>query len=234
MDRTTELPRSVAELSEALGSVLGAAFGTIAHLRGGRKALHPHGVVVGGRLAPVGHEPTGVPWADELAPTQVVVRSSRSAGLPFPLPDIIGLALRIPLGDDGFGDLLLASSATHPLVRYLPVPRIGMAGPYTSLLPFATPVGLRLVAALPRGHANALGLGVRRTFDLAIGTSTGQWTTFAVLTLDADPFSATDEPIDFEPVGNQLPGLGIPEPLARLRAPSYRESRAQRRFDLRT
>lgn len=228
MERTSELSSPVAEVGAALGAVVAAGFGALAWLRGGVKALHPRGVVTGGRLTPVDHAPTGVEWADELVETQVVVRSSRSAGLPSPLPDIIGLALRIPLRDDGFGDLLLASSRAEPVLRYLAVPRVGVAGAYTSLLPFATPAGLRLVAALPGG-----GPGV---YWLAVGSSTGDWTRFAILTVDEDATPdadshgpGDDEPIDFEPVGNQLPGLAIPEPLGRFRYPSYAASRAQRR-----
>ena len=49
-----------------------------------------------GRIYRHGLSGAGVPWLDEPGEDEVVVRLSRAIGLPGGLPDIHGLAVRIP------------------------------------------------------------------------------------------------------------------------------------------
>ncbi|MEU0404789.1 hypothetical protein ABZ318_32150 [Streptomyces sp. NPDC006197] len=70
---------------------------TIARRRGSRPALHPRGMVLTGRLTVPGRPPPwGVPWRlDRPGSYRVTARWSRAAGLPYPLPDGLGLTLRV-------------------------------------------------------------------------------------------------------------------------------------------
>lgn len=220
MQRTDHRAPSVAGISDAIGAAIGVGFGAVARLRAA-KSIHPRGSVVGALLERLEHRPTGVDWVDRTEPVQVVVRLSRSVGLPAPLPDVLGMAIRAPLDPDGFGDLLLATGARQPVARHLFVPHRDPAqATFTSLLPFSTPVGLRMVAALPVDAS---------TYLLATSTVQGPFTPFARLLLEAAPGTAPDEAIDFDPVAHQLPGLVVPDVLGRLRRPSYLASRAGRR-----
>ena len=127
-------------LATFVGRALGGGFFLFARARG-RKALHPRGEVlqgVIGRHGAVGR--TGVAWLDEAGTDHVAVRLSRSLGLPAPRPDILGLALRIPTEPGQFGDVLLATTGTGHLGRYVLLPRRqhGLRA-YTSLFPYHNP-----------------------------------------------------------------------------------------------
>ncbi|HEX8498166.1 MAG TPA: hypothetical protein VF661_13290 [Actinomycetales bacterium] len=220
MQRTDQRTPSIAGISDAVGSAVGAGFGALARLRAA-KSIHPRGAVIGALLERLEHRRTGVDWVDRTEPVQVVVRISRSLGLPAPLPDVLGMAIRAPLDPDGFGDLLLATGARQPVARHLFLPyRDPVGATFTSVLPFSTPVGLRMVAALPVDAS---------TYLLAMSTVQGPWAPFARLLLESAPATQPDESIDFDPVAHQLPGLGVPDALGRLRRPSYLASRAGRR-----
>ena len=89
----------------------------------GRKALHRRGEVLEGmigRRGAVGR--TGVAWLDEAGTDHVAVRFSQSLGLPAPRPDILGMALRIAAQPGQFGDVLLATTGTGLLGRYVLLP----------------------------------------------------------------------------------------------------------------
>src|SRR3954447_10443893 len=106
----------------ALGRVVAVPLAALSRLRHDRP-MHPRGVVVSAVLTRHGSAaPWGVPWLDQPERDEVVVRLSRGFGVPAPLPDLIGLAVRIP-GDDGPVDLLLSSSGAGPLGRRVVVPR---------------------------------------------------------------------------------------------------------------
>lgn len=201
-----------------------AAFGTLARLTG-RRALHPRGVVVDAVLHREGlHPPSGAAFADEvpadgLAEEPVRVRLSRASGLPPPLPDVLGLAMRLTTRDGSPGDLLLSTSAPAPVARHLLVPRRDpWTATYTSLAPFAAPDGPLMVGALPIGD---------QAFALTVATPRGRWRRFAVLALPSLD-GAEDDSVGFDPVLHPLPGLGMPRGLRRLRRDSYAASRAGR------
>ena len=79
------------------GAALGGVFRVVAAVRPTAKPLHPRGTVRRGRLHRHGAEPpTGVAFLDVAATDEVLVRESRATGLPRPLPDVQGLALRVP------------------------------------------------------------------------------------------------------------------------------------------
>src|SRR5687768_7464919 len=75
-------------------------------------ALHPRGTVQECTLSVDGSVRVGARLLDEPATHRGVVRLSRSAGFPPPLPDVGGLAVRLPGLGAGGGPLdLLMSTA---------------------------------------------------------------------------------------------------------------------------
>jgi hypothetical protein len=199
--------------------VLAAATRTIAALRPARKPLHPDGEILRGRVHRQGSRTgAGVPWLDEVGQDDVIVRMSRAIGLPEALPDIHGLALRV-LSDEGPADLLLASTGWGRLSRFvLTFGQRPESRPLTSLLPYRTesgPVVLGARALTPSSYA------------LSWSRADGDWHLFATLQLSGE--LVEDEEVSFDPVVNQLPGLGQYPVVVRLREPSYLIARRSRR-----
>ncbi|NHA00247.1 hypothetical protein G5V59_09290 [Nocardioides sp. W3-2-3] len=136
--------------ADLAGRALAAATTGIATLRPADKPLHPDGQTWAGRLTRGGSEErTGVPWLDEPGEDEVLVRTSRAIGLPGPLPDVAGLAVRIREGRSRHGDLLLASTGWDPVTRHLLVPAWRTNQPLTTLLPYRSPVGPVVIGARP-------------------------------------------------------------------------------------
>jgi hypothetical protein len=153
-------------LATFVGRALGGAFFLLGKARG-RKALHPRGEVLEGligRRGAVGR--TSVTWLDEAGTNHVAVRFSRSLGLPAPHPDILGLALRIPTQPGQFGDVLLATTGTGHIGRYVlwQARRHGLRA-YTSLFPYKTPTGPLLLAAIPSNVYFGVALSLSRESD---------------------------------------------------------------------
>jgi hypothetical protein len=220
-------------VSRSLGSALGAVFGAVAAVRRAR-ALHPRGTVCGATLVRLPHPPTGVAWLDGAEDERVSVRLSRSAGLPAPLPDVLGVAIAVPLAAGRRGDLLLSTSGRAPLLRHLLVPgREPLGSAYTCLVPYVSDRGPVMLAALPDD-----GTGLR----LAYARPLGPWQPFALLVLDERPkglgassstareaTAGSDDPaLELDPVLHPLPGLRVPRVLAVLREPAYARSRRRR------
>ncbi|MBJ7357860.1 hypothetical protein [Nocardioides sp.] len=201
------------------GAVLGSAFRTVGAVRPARKPLHPRGRVVGGRLRRHGSAPeTGVAFLDEPGDEPVLVRESRSVGLPGPLPDIQGLAVRVSNPDGSPGDLLLASTGWGPWNRFVLTPSSTTYGrPMTTLFPYRSPRGPLLLGA----RSDTPGL-----VELAVALGRGPWRTFAELTVsDQD---AGDPTVSFDPVLHQVAGLEQYPAVVRLREPAYRSARRSR------
>jgi hypothetical protein len=116
-----------------------AGFYALAVLRR-QQSLHPTGVGYQGKLV-VGDRPgrPGVPLLRPGAVYPALLRFSRGAGLPEPLPDALGVAVKLP---DAHGpgtdqDLLLTSSTDRPLLRRLLFPaRSFVRGVFSTALPY--------------------------------------------------------------------------------------------------
>src|SRR5215213_4123491 len=122
------------------GYGLGAMLAWVAGLRGG-KAVHPAGVVHRARLVIDGEgaAPRGSTLLDEPAAWPVIVRFSRSVGLPRPLPDLLGMSLRVldAYGPDRHQDVLMVSSVDLPVLHHIFVPAGDVQQrPYSSSLPY--------------------------------------------------------------------------------------------------
>src|SRR3954471_6973205 len=125
---------------DVIGTVTRAGFEAAARLRGS-KAFHPSGVVheatveiTGGPAAPDGVTILGRP-----ASHTALIRFSRGAGLPQPIPDVLGMAIRLT---DAYGpghhqDLLLVTSGHGAALHHLLLPAPSFLSlPYSSLLPY--------------------------------------------------------------------------------------------------
>jgi hypothetical protein len=143
--------RPVAGAATIAGKALAGLFFLIGKRRGSpRKALHPRGEVRHGLVRRQGCSwRTGVTWLDDGGSDRLLLRFSRSVGLPKPFPDVLGLARRIPLKENRHGDLLLATTGAGGLGRFLLRPARHRGAVYNCLIPYRTPTGPLLVAALP-------------------------------------------------------------------------------------
>jgi hypothetical protein len=185
------------------------------------RALHPKGEVGPALLRrQPGATPSGVAWLDDPDDVPVQVRLSRSVGLPTRLPDILGLAVRVPVAAGRVGDLLLATTGTGSIGRFVLRPaRDPHGAAYTTLLPYRTPSGPLVLAAFPVASTPAV-------FQLAWARGTGPWNAFA--TLEMEGADGVDSARPFDPVRNLLPGLDAYDWASRLREPSYAASRRAR------
>lgn len=179
-------------------------------LRGAR-VFHPHGVT---RTATLTVSPTrtwGARLLDEPGSHEGLARLSRAVGLPQPLPDVDGFALRLPgLGLHGGPLDLLVNSAW----RYAFVPSL-LTPTWSAVLPHRTGTG-RLVLLGARPHEDG--------FTLLAAEPLGAWQPWAELALGA-PLEG--EKIRFEPTL----GAADLKPVAlfrSLRAWSYEASSAGR------
>lgn len=219
MDLLAVVARPAADLG---GTTLRIATGAIAAVRPTAKPLHPRGSVVTARLARHGGpEPSGSPWLDDRGEDVVTVRRSRAVGLPAPAPDIFGLALRVPTGDETYGDVLFATTGLGRLTRFtLTACRSASGRPMTTLLPYRSPTGPVLLAAVHRDPG---------IIELAWARPRRSWNVFAELTLPQGTDHGPDARVSFDPVRNPLPGLDSYDWVRRLREPSYRTARLSRR-----
>lgn len=207
--------------SEAAGRALAAITDGISRLRPAEKPLHPEGVNYLGHLVRPGSEvPTGVPWLDEPGEDEVQVRTSHAIGLPGPIPDIDGLALRLRKDQAGYADVLLASTGWDRVSRHLLVPSWQEHQPLTTLLPYRSPIGPIVIGALPVDV---------RGYELHWARLGRAWHALGTLTLDRE--LPAEEEISFDPVLNQLPGLDQYPWVEHLRERSYATARRRRHDD---
>ena len=228
----------MADLPRAAGRLAGLALGALARLRRG-KPMHPRGAVFSAVLERHGNDAAaliGVPWLDAPATEAAVVRLSRGAGLPAPLPDLLGLAIRLPSATGAPIDLLLSTTGRGPLSRLLPVPRRDTAAVYSSIMGYRSDAGTLRLAALPEADGvpsepEPLAAEVAReglSFTLTVARGWGPWVPFGRLIL-----GAAAEPLDpgirFDAVLSPPPGLVPDGPMARFRSPAYARARAAHR-----
>jgi hypothetical protein len=228
----------VVDPARTAGRLVAVPLGALARWRRG-KPMHPRGAVFDAVLERhggpgPGGAPWGVPWLDDVAVERATARLSRGAGLPAPLPDLLGLAVTVP-GDTGPVQLLLSSTGRGRLTRLLPVPRRTSACVYSSIMAYRSDAGSVRIAALPETGAvpsdpRPLARSVAReslTFTLAAASGFGRWVPFGRLTL-TDPVRPLDPDVRYDAVLHPPPGLVADGPMARFRAPAYATARAAR------
>ena len=166
----------MADLLSVPRAAAAAVLGLGTAVRGAR-VFHPHGTTRTARLVVDGGQQWGARLLDEAAVHEGVARVSRGVGLPAPLPDVDGLALRLPgLGQGGDPLDLLVNSAW----RFAFAPSV-VSRTWSSVLPYRTSTGRQLL------------LGARPTadgFTLVLSPLLGSWMEWGELTLG--------EPVDGE------------------------------------
>jgi hypothetical protein len=184
--------------------------GVATALRGAR-VFHPYGTTHAATVTVSGDGSWGSELLDRTAVHTGLVRLSRGAGLPEPLPDVDGLALRLPdLGVSGEPLDLLVNSAW----RYVFAPSL-LTPTWSSVLPYRTGTGRQVL----------LGARPDRTgFTLLAAPLLGPWSAWGRLDLGA---VMDGEDLCF------VPTIGAPDlqPAAlfrSLRAWSYEASQAGR------
>jgi hypothetical protein len=220
-------------------TAVGAVVGLAAAVRR-RKPLHPRGIVFSATLRRFGSPRAwGVSWLDEPGEESGVVRMSRSAGLPSPLPDVLGLAIRSRGPDGALVDLLLSTSGVSRLGRRVLIPSRHAVGPaYGSLLAYKSPRGPVLLAAFPEpgrrvpatGPALEDALHSRPAhFTLAAAGPAGPWSPFADLVVGRRAVTDDRDPdISFDPVLHPVPGLLMYSWAAAVRGAGYSGARGGR------
>jgi hypothetical protein len=198
--------------------------------------FHPDGVVAEGvleRIAPPGE---GLP----LVSCDVVGRVSKGIGLPGGLPDVAGIAWRMPPQQDLRSctpwDVLLASTAGNTRLALAPV-RKWSGATFSSLMPLRFKGGLWWVRARLVSHIDAPGLSLAGIsdqidsggvhFEIEQAAGTGKFEPLARLTLrHVDP--STDD-VGFDPILHSDPEVSLaPAWLSDFRRAAYRRSREGR------
>lgn len=197
-------------LARTAGGLLSSGAVAVGAARNRTKPLHPDGQLRRATVTRMGGSPlTGVPWLDEPGRDDALVRLSRAVGLPEALPDIRGLAIRLEL--ESPADVLLATTGLGRLSRFvLTATRRPDGRPLTSLLPYRSPRGALLLAAVPTSI---------RSFDLRWAGPVGPWVSFGTLEL-GEPLG-DDTRVSFDPLLNVVPGLSNYGWVERLREPAY-------------
>ena len=227
-------------VSAAAGAVVDGTLAAVAAVRRG-KAVHPHGAVHRATL----HVP-GAPAAPEAARLfsepgehEALVRFSRSVGLPRPLPDLLGMAIRVldAYGPDRHQDLLMVTSVDLPVAHHMFVPAGDVQQRvYSSSLPFRAGDERFLVGALPRPDSprpdgddeldrlrRAAATG-RLRFDVAVARLGGRFRPVAELHV-GEPLGPELDALRFNPF-NAGGGMEPTGTLNRWRAAAYPWSQA--------
>lgn len=211
----------------AVGVAAGLGFAVLGALRRNRP-IHSVGTVVPGTLIIETPGSMGSALFDDAGETPLIARLSRSASWPVALPDIMGLALRIPGGghDGGPADLLFASTGTGRVTRYVLQLRTSEGdGPLTTMFPLTGAEG-NIVFRLdpePENHHR-----------LSYSRNSGPWQNLGRVALEPsgepsqrsnDPAGSDDPQLRFRPVANPPAGLSVPSWLRAVRAPAYGAAR---------
>lgn len=198
------------------------------------RPIHSQGVALEGTVTWLpGAVPSGIDWIDRPPPgglQPIIARLSRSAGIPGPLPDVIGLAFRFTT-PDGPADVELASTGFGFPSRFWLAPhRSPSRARLTTLLPYRGAYGPVLLAArtiTPQNLPSRLTqvrddlAGASWTLRLYHATVTGRWHPFATVALTAGK-GPVDTHLRFDAARHPLPGAGVYRWTLLLRDPSYR------------
>ena len=202
-----------------------------------RRVFHPLGVLATGhieRTAPPHH---GLP----IESADVLARVSKAVGTPGGLPDLIGLAWRMPASssDTHPWDVLMASTGGGPLTRFTLLPTTSWTGTTLStLMPLRWRGGwwwlkASLRSAVPGGLTleavdDALDAGTM-IFDIEQACGTASFETLATLTLTSRIPTDERNDVSFDPTRNTRAGLDLgPKWLTELRERAYMRSRRGR------
>jgi hypothetical protein len=210
------------------------AFATLARLRAGR-AVHTRGAVLGGMLTVDPGSAAGQALGHPHR-RPAVVRVSKSIGLPGRIPDLLGMAVRIPT-TDGVFDVLFASVGRRGLAHLVLRPSGSWWDqPFSTVLPYRVD-GQRLLLGLQAGP----GVGPSGADPAAVTAAVRNGPVHFVLSevpvrrshrpigrLVLEHIEETGPAVSFDPIRNALPRLHPTRPLRALREWAYTGSRRGR------
>jgi hypothetical protein len=208
---------------EAAGVGAAAVFGALSAVRR-RRIFHPLGTAYDATLLVHGGS-RGAALLDQPGRRRSIVRLSRGVGLRAPLPDVLGLAVRVPdaYGPGAHQDLLMTTAGARPVLRsVLGVSRSPDRGHYSSVLPYRIGDDHAYVGARPLGPGPT---GAR--FALEVAPPLGHWAEVGVLELGARWDDADADALRFNPLftGGGIEPVGV---LQTLRRRAYAGSQAAR------
>lgn len=203
------------------------------------RIFHPRGVLLSGTVDRIAPEDRGLP----LVSGPVVARFSKAVGLPGALPDIGGLALRVPSVDPSRPDwdVLLVTVYRGLLGRAILRPVTSWQGPvFSTLAPLEHDgqtwwLRARIDSRIDGGGLTLDGVAaqVRATgveIDVEQALGTGDFEPLARLSLTGETPRGD---VSFDPVRNRAPGVRLlPGWLNDLREAAYRRSREGRHADV--
>ena len=242
MDASTPSPEQRPWVPLPVARSTGALFGAASEARG-RRVFHPYGVGYRATLTveqPV--EATGTALVGRPGRHRATVRLSRGLGLAEPLPDVLGIGLRIEdaYGPDRHQDFLLATSGGRSILHFLLLPGWrGFFGHwYSSILLYRLGERIGLVGARPQTADPSVwrgGLADLRAaaeqgearFALCVASPLGSWTDVGMLELEAQLDDAATERLRLNP-WNTGGGIRPMGPLMGLRDAAYRGSQEGR------
>jgi hypothetical protein len=201
-----------------------------------RRLFHPDGVLAEGTLERIAAPNYGLPMVS----CDVIARVSKGIGLPGGLPDIAGLAWRMPPQQDLRSctpwDMLLASTVANS--RILLAPTASWSGAtFSSLMPLRYKDGVWWVRARLVTDFSAPGLSLDAVqdqiasgeidFDIEQAAGTREFLPLARLTLrHVDP---SRDDIGFDPILHSDPEVSlVPGWLSDFRRAAYRRAREGR------
>ena len=206
-----------------LDSATQAFWGALSAARAAR-IFHPIGEAYDATLTVPAHgrgKGHGVQLLDMPGEHRAIVRVSRGAGLPRPIPDALGLAIRLPdvHGRNKHQDFLFVTSGNGPLLQHLILPApLRWRQPLSSVLAYRVGGRLRVFGAQRRGEG---------AFDLCIASLHGRFKKVARLDLGPQLPAAVSEGLRFN-VWHSGGGIRPVGPFQRLRDPAYRGSQRGR------
>ncbi len=209
--------------AEAAGIGAAGLFGALSALRR-RRIFHPRGTAYDATLVVHGGG-RGASLLDEPGSRPCVVRLSRGVGLREPLPDILGMAIRVPdaYGPGDHQDLLMNTAGTAPVFRSaFGLARSADRGHYSSVLPYRIGDAYAYLGARPLRPGPE---GLR--FALEVAAPLGDWVEVGVVTLGRAWDAAASDALRFNPLhtGGGLEPVGV---LQTLRRRAYAASQAGR------
>lgn len=184
-------------------------FATLSKLRGHR-VFHPYGESFDAELV---FERNADRWLPDVLARprrhEAVVRFSRAIGVPDPLPDIIGMAIKLPdlYGTGWDQDWLLVTSGNDVVSRHLLLPTRNVLGrPYSTILPYRRPAGsvtfgARAMSGVRAKSIEQLVTAVERAavdFEFTIAPEGGDHVRLGTLRL-LEVSAAPDRPLRFNP-----------------------------------
>jgi hypothetical protein len=202
-----------------------------------RRVFHPLGILATGRIERVAPRDEGLP----IASADVVGRVSKAVGSPGGLPDLIGLAWRMPPRVDAATpwDVLMVSSGSGLLTRCTLRPTLSWTGTtLTTLMPLhredgwwwlkaesITDVAGGLSLEAVRDAINDRGL----VFDVQQAHGRGPFEPLAELSLTGVIPTDEDHDVSFDPARHTTAGVELgPAWLTELRERAYLRSRRGR------